>query len=118
MLFVGDVLSSTVTVAEQVETLLLVSVTVNVTVLSPISLQSNVFGKTEIDCIAQLSWELLSISVALIVTLPVALNWTVISWQRAIGLVLSFVIISKEQFELFPQSSVAVIVIVVLPELS
>jgi len=58
---VGGTLSSTVTVAVQVETFPLSSVTVKVTVFAPISLQSKVAGLTAILNIPQLSEEPLSI---------------------------------------------------------
>ena len=52
---VGLILSSTVTVAEQVEVFPFTSVTVRVTEFAPTSEQVNAFGETTNDATAQLS---------------------------------------------------------------
>ena len=72
---VGEILSSTVTVAVQFDELPDSSVTVKVTVLAPISLQSKVFGdalKTRLPGAVQLSVDPPSKSAPTILALPVA----------------------------------------------
>ena len=76
---VGGVLSSTVTSAVQVETFPFASVTVNVTVVTPVFEQSNEVGVTERLLMLQLSVLLLSKSAAIIAASPLASNCTVIS---------------------------------------
>ena len=72
-------LSSTVTMAEQVAVLPLASVAVSVTVFAPISLQSKVDGSTVKLVMPQLSEEPLSISAATMLAFPAASNSTVTS---------------------------------------
>ena len=62
--------SSTVTIAEQVDTFPLLSVTVSVTVLAPTFAQVNELGATDILAIPQASDEPLSICAAVIEALP------------------------------------------------
>ena len=73
----GKTLSSTVTVAVPVETLLLISVTVKVTVFAPTLAHVNELGETVIDLIPQASDEPLLTSATTIEPLPVAFNWSV-----------------------------------------
>ena len=87
-------LSSTVTVAVQVSVLPFESVTVSVTVLSPKSAQVKLVISKVIEAIEQSSDEPLSISAAVIVTLPVASNSAVKSWQTATGGVESMVTVA------------------------
>ena len=70
-------MSCTVTIDVQAETLLLLSVTVNVTVLAPILEHVKVFGDTVIDFIPQASVEPLFICDAVMLALPVASSCTV-----------------------------------------
>ena len=74
---VGATVSATVTVVVQVDTLPLASVTVSVTVLSPISSQSKLLGlisKVKALSAVQLSVDPLLISAAVIVAAPEASN--------------------------------------------
>jgi len=82
---VGAALSTTVTVATQVETLPVASVTVSVTLLSPTSVQSNALSLITVDVTPQLSVLPPSTSAATIVTLPVPFRFTVISSHTAVG---------------------------------
>ena len=84
------------------------SLAVSVTVLSPISLQSNVEGSTSSVAIPQLSEEPPSISAPTILALPVASNWMVISWQTAVGGVFSISVTVAVHVEEFPATSVTV----------
>ena len=74
----GAILSSIVTVVVQLEELPLASVTVKVTVFSPMLLQSNVLGLTVLVAIPQLSVEPPSISAGVMLTIPLASNWSII----------------------------------------
>jgi len=115
---VGSTLSSTVTVAVQVEEFPLTSVTVNVTVFAPTFEQLNVAGETVIVPIPQASELPLSTSPAAIVTVPAALSWTVIFWQTATGAVLSITVTLAVQVEEFPFTSVTISVTTLLPSLA
>ena len=70
----GTKLSSTVTVALQVEILLLLSVTVNITVLAPKFAQVKLVGSILNVTAPQASFEPLSISEATILAFPEASN--------------------------------------------
>ena len=111
-------LSSTVTVALQVETLPFTSVTVSVTVFAPISEQVNAFGDTTRDATAQLSELPLSTSVAEIVAFPEASNCTVMFWQSAVGATLSSTVTVELHEAVFPLPSVAVRTTVFAPTLA
>ena len=68
----GATLSSTVTVAVQVEVLPLLSVTVSVTVLAPTLVQSNVFGEAVRLAMPHASELLLLMSAPVMLALPAA----------------------------------------------
>jgi len=72
----GAILSTTVTVAVQVETFPFTSVTVSVTVLLPTLAQVNELGETVTEAIPQLSEEPLLICEAVIEAVPAALRLT------------------------------------------
>ena len=74
---VGKTESTTVTIAVPVETLLLTSVTVNVTVFSPTFAHVNVLGETVIALIPQISVETLSTLLGRIEPLPEAFSTSV-----------------------------------------
>ena len=114
---IGSTLSSTVTVAICVETLSLLSVTVNVTVFKPTFSQLKEVVSNSKDLIPQASFDPLSISSVVIVALPEASSWTVVPWEITVGEVLSSTITSKVQLEVFPEVSVAVAVTAVTPTL-
>jgi hypothetical protein len=73
---VGAILSTTVTVAEQVDTFPFTSVTVRVTELPPIFAQVKELGETVTEAIPQLSEEPLLICEAVIEAVPAALRLT------------------------------------------
>lgn len=73
----GAMLSTTVTVAVQVETFPFTSVTVRVTVLLPTLAQLNVLGETVTDAMPQLSLDPLLIWEAVIDAVPAGLKLTV-----------------------------------------
>ena len=75
----GSTLSSMVTVAVAVETLLLLSVTVRVTVLAPMLEQSKLVTSRLRSATPHASFDPLSISAGTIVAAPEASNCTVIS---------------------------------------
>ncbi len=116
---VGSTLSSTVTVASQVETFPFTSVTVSVTVFVPTWEQSKscvVFPPSIVhEAIPQLSIEPPSISIELMVTSPLASNWTVMFWQIAVGDIVSSTVTSASHVLIFPLTSVTVKVIVLTP---
>ena len=112
---VGAILSSTVTVVVQVEVFPFTSVTVSVTVLSPISAHENVSGETESVAIPQASVEPPSTSAPVIVTVPFASSCAVKGWQVAVGATLSSTVTVAVQVELFPFTSVTVKVTVLAP---
>ena len=99
---VGGVVSSTVTVALHVAMLPFASVTVNTTLLGPISAQSNEFGATLREPIPQASLLPLSTSAPTIDAIFDPSSCTVISWQRAIGATLSSTVTVGVQVETFP----------------
>ena len=104
----GATLSSTVTVAVQVEVFPPTSVTVNVTVFAPILEQLKLFGETASEAIPQASEEPLSTSAAVIEPFPLLSNWTVTVWQVATGATLSSTVTVAVQVELLPSLSVTV----------
>ena len=112
---VGLVLSSTVTVAVQVEVLPLTSVTVRVTVLAPTFEQLKLDGATLIPARPQLSEEPLLMSDAVIVAEPLPSRATVMSRQIAVGAILSSTVTIAVQDEVLPVGSVAVRVTLLLP---
>src|SRR6056297_3136766 len=103
---IGSTLSSTVTVAEQVEAFPLTSVTVSVTAFAPTSEQSKSETSRPKEAIPQLSEEPLSISSAATEALPIASSCRIMSWQMAIGSILSSTVTLVEQVEAFPLTSV------------
>ena len=111
----GGTLSSTWTFAEQSDALPFSSVTVNVTVLDPTLSQSKFEGFTAIANMPQLSVELAFTISAVILAKPLMSNWTIISWHKAIGGILSSTTTVASQSELFPLSSTAVIVMLLTP---
>ena len=112
---VGAMLSSTVTVATQVDTLPAASVTVKVTLLSPTLLQSNVLSLMTVDCTPQLSEEPPSTSDATMFTLPVTSSSTVMSSHTAVGVCRSVTVIVNAQVTMLPPASVAVYSTVLIP---
>jgi hypothetical protein len=112
---VGGVLSTTVTVAWQVDVLFAASFTVSVTVFGPLLAQVNALGLTVRDVIPQLSLLPLSTSAAVIEALPLASNTTVTFLQIAVGGVVSLTVKLVVQVALLFAASFTVIVIVVTP---
>ena len=104
-----------VTVAVQVETLPLRSVTVSVTVFGPMSEQSKVLGDTAMLWMPQLSDEPLSICAAVMVAVPPAFNCTVIFWQMAVGGIVSCTVTVAPQVATLPLRSVTVSVTAFAP---
>jgi len=93
----GLVSSAIVTVALQVEEFPALSVTVNITILAPRFVQSNVVKSKVIFAIAQLSVLLLLISETEMLAFPDASNCTRMLLQFAVGGTSSATVISKEQ---------------------
>ena len=102
----GAVLSTTVTVAVQVDVFPAASTTVSVTGKVPAAL--NVLGDTVMLAMVQLSVLPAFIMDAVMEACPVAFSTTVAFWQIATGAVLSVTITSKEQVLVLPAASVAV----------
>ena len=115
---VGAIVSSTVTPAEQVPVLPLSSVTVKLTVLTPTIVQSKSVGSTIIVSITQLSNEPLLICAALILPFPLASNWIVMSWHKAVGSILSSTVIVAVQLVKFPSTSIKYKVSILVPKSS
>ena len=103
------------TVAVAVETLLLVSVTVRVTVLAPTLEQSKLVTSRLRSAIPQASLEPLSISAVTIVAAPIASNCTVISLAMATGSTLSSMVTVAVAVEILLLVSVKVRVTVLAP---
>ncbi|MBM2815201.1 MAG: hypothetical protein HW421_1963, partial [Ignavibacteria bacterium] len=114
---VGSVKSCTVTTDVAVETLPLLSVTVNVTELAPTLVQLNELGDTANVAIPQASVLLLSTSDAAMVALPDAFNCIVIFFAAAVGSVKSCTVTTDVAVETLPLLSVTVSVAVLLPTL-
>ncbi len=116
---VGFTLSSTVTEASHVDTFPLTSVTVSVTVFTPTCEQSKSKSScpesTVTEATSQLSEEPPSISAEVIVKSPFPSNWTMISWQIAVGLIVSSTVTIAVHVVTFPVLSVAVSVTVFGP---
>src|SRR5439155_1169163 len=109
--------STTVTVAEQVWLLPLLSVTVNVTMLVPMLVQSKlVLSRLELAT-PQASLLPLLIWAGVIVAWPVASSCTVRSWQTATGATGSTTVTVAVQDRVFPLLSVAVSVTIFAPTL-
>src|ERR1043165_3606632 len=111
----GAILSSTVTVAVQVEVFPFTSVTVRVIVLGPTLLQSKALISSVEDVVPQASVEPLSISAAVIEALPVASNCIVMPWQLTTGLIVSITVTAASQVAVLPLTSVTVSVTVFTP---
>jgi phage tail protein X len=92
-----------------------VSVTVNVTLLVPMSEQSKLVCETVIDAIAQLSELPPSTSEAVMVALPDPSKATVMFWQTADGANESSTVTTAVQLLLFPAASVTVSVTLLAP---
>ena len=90
---VGSIESSTVTVAEHVDTLLLASVTVNVTELAPTWEQSKLVWSKLKETVPQLSFEPLSISAVVILALPLASSWVMRVLQLLILIMVRMIIV-------------------------
>ena len=114
----GGVTSLMVTVAVQVETFPLLSVTVSVTVFAPTFAHVNEEGETESEAIPHASELPLLTCAAVIVALPDELRLTVMFWQTAVGLVTSLTVTVAVQVETFPLTSVTVSVTVFAPILA
>ena len=108
-------MSSTVTVAVQVETFPPTSVTVSVTVFPPTLEQVKLFGETASEAMPQASEEPLSISEAVIEPLPVLSSCTVTFWHTATGATVSSIVTFAVQVETLPLLSVTVKVAVLDP---
>src|SRR4030042_413846 len=98
----------TVTVALHWAVFPLLSVTVRVTVLTPTSEQVNALISMVRFAIPQASLLPLLMSAAAIVTLPVASRYASISWQLAIGDIVSLTVTIELHVLLFPLTSVTV----------
>ena len=105
---VGAIESFTVTVAVQVAVLPLLSVTVKVTPLAPLSAQVKLVSLSARLMIPQASLLLLSIAAAVIVAFPEPSRKTVAFWQLATGGIESFTVTTAEQVSTFPELSVTV----------
>ena len=114
----GPTLSSTVTVAVQVDTFPFISPTESVTVLAPISVQFIAAGFTNMPLMPQASEDPLSTSPGTIIYVPAALNCTVAFWHRAVGSTLSSTVTVALQLSVFPLPSVAVSTTVLAPTLA
>ena len=108
----GAVLSTTVTVAPQVELLPFTSVTVSVTGTGPTSAQVKVVRLSDRLAIPQASLLPLFTAAAVVLPLPVASRVTVTFWQTATGAVLSTTVTVALAEETRPQASVTVSVTV------
>ena len=107
--------STTVTMAAQATKLPLASVAERMTVLTPMSEQVKVSRFKERLSMPQLSVLPLSIWDAVIVTLPLTPNCTVMSWQRVMGPRLSSTVTVAVQELLLPEESATVKVTVLGP---
>ena len=116
-LIAGSTLSSTVTVAVQLELLPLLSVTVSVTVLAPTSEQVKPEVLTVLVSMPQASVEPPSTSAAVMVAEPLASRSMVMFWQTAAGRVLSSMVTVAEQVEVLPAASLAESTTVLAPTL-
>ena len=113
---VGAVLSTTVTVAEQVLVLPLPSLAVSVTLFVPMLLQVNVFGITDTRfTVPQLSVPLWNTAAVVTLAFPAPLMVTVAGLQIILGAVWSTTVTVKEQVPLLPAASVAVRVTTCVP---
>ena len=79
------ILSSTVTTAIQVSVCPILSVTVSVILLAPKLAHVKLVWDEAKEAIPKSSVDVLSISFAVIVALPIASSWMVIFWQLATG---------------------------------
>ena len=100
--------SSTVTTAIQVAVFPFTSKTVSVTSFVPTLEQSNVSISIEIESTPQASELPPSTSAAVMTTVPLASNCTVMSWQTAMGATESSTVTSAIQLFTFPLASVTV----------
>src|SRR5213594_254730 len=114
---VGGTVSTTVTVAVQVEVLPLLSVTVRVTRLVPTLLTSKLVLSRLRLAMPEASVLPLSSWTAVMVAWPLASNWTVMFWQTAVGGTESTTVTVAVQVELLPLLSVTVRVTVLVPTL-
>ena len=115
MITTGTVLSWTVTLAFTVETLPLLSVTVNTTVFGPTLVQSNDDLLIVVVAIPQLSEELLFTCTAVMVVEPAPLRVTVKSLASAIGFSTSLTVTVWVTVSVFPAASVTIQFTVVTP---
>jgi len=115
---VGGVISWTVTIATQVFTLPLLSVTVRVTLFAPTSAQVNALGEAVSEAMPQASFEPLSISAPVIEALPATFNCIVISWQIATGAVTSSTVTTALQVVVLLPTSLTCSVTVLGPTLA
>jgi hypothetical protein len=108
-IMVGAVASATVTIAEQVEVLLLPSLTVSTTVLAPLLAQVKVLGSTETKfTVLQLSDPLWNTLAVVMLAAPEVLRFAVKFLQITVGGVASTTVTEKEQVALLFAASVAV----------
>src|SRR5882724_3493552 len=114
---VGAVTSCTVTVAEALAELPLLSVTVRVTVLAPTLVQSKLYGLTTRLATEQLSLEPLSTWAAVMLTWPLASRFTSMFRVRTVGAVTSCTVTVAEVLAELPLLSVTVRVTVLAPSL-
>src|SRR5690606_4825260 len=106
---VGAMLSSTVTIVVQVETLPFTSVTVKVTVFGPTSEQVKSVTSIEVLAIPQASVLPFSISATVMLAFPLASNWMVKgAAQVAVGATVSSTVTMVVQVETLPFTSVTV----------
>ena len=107
-LTVGAILSTTVTCALHVAVLDAASVAVNVTLFTPVLVQSKLsISKLKLGT-PPLSLEPLSICAGVMVTLPVLSNDTLISWHTAIGFTPSVMVTTAIQLLVLPLASATV----------
>src|SRR5690606_5375684 len=112
----GGMLSSTVTIVVQVETLPFKSVTVRVTVFGPTSLQSKSVISIVVIAIPQASVLPFSISATVMLAIPLTSSWMVKgAAQFATGGTLSSTVTMVVQVEVFPFTSITVRVTVFGP---
>ena len=111
----GAVTSWTVTVANPVFTLPLLSVTVKVTVFAPVFEQVNVLGETVTVAIPHASLEPLLICDAVIVALPDEFNWAVMFCVTTTGLIVSITVTVADAVDELLLPSVTVNVTVFAP---
>ena len=111
----GANVSKTVTIATQESLFPFASAAVKVTVLAPTSAHVNAVVDAANETVVQLSDDPLSISAATIEAVPAPSKNTVMSWQDAVGDVVSATVTVEVHIDVFPDPSVTVKVTVFGP---